>query len=104
MSSNIISLHNTFNAQSNVYDLSLVQFVGVWDYENMKCDIYESIKQAAKHEYNYSTIPAKLTGKLDNMAKQNDMYPIYNSDFKHSQHFFQMGLDFFIYTTTFREL
>lgn len=93
MSSNIISLHNTFNAQSNVYDLSLVQFVGLWNYENMKCDIYEPIKQAAKNEIH-----------INNTIKENHSYPIYNSDFKHSQKYFQIGLDFFIYTTSFKEL
>ncbi|MGX2973416.1 DUF6402 family protein, partial [Helicobacter sp. T3_23-1059] len=74
------------------------QPIGVWDYENIKCDIVESIKQVAKYEYNSFTIPTKLIGEFDNMTKQNNIYPIYNSDFKQSQQFFQMGLDFFIYT------
>ena len=69
------------------------QPIGVWDYENIKCDIYDSIKQAAKSKI-----------KSDNMIKENHIYPIYNSDFKQSQQFFQMGLDFFIYTTSFKEL
>ncbi|MGX3046032.1 DUF6402 family protein [Helicobacter sp. T3_23-1056] len=80
------------------------QPIGVWDYDNMKCDIYESIKQAAKHKYNSYTILTKFAGESDNMSKENNIYPIYNSDFKQSQKSFQMGLDFFIYTTSFKEL
>ena len=69
------------------------QPIGVWDYENIKCDIYASIKQVAKSKI-----------KSDNMLKENHSYPIYNSDFKQSQKSFQIGLDFFIYTTSFKEL
>ncbi|MGX2973345.1 DUF6402 family protein, partial [Helicobacter sp. T3_23-1059] len=93
-----------FNNEINNNGKEKDQPIGVWDYENIKCDIYDSIKQVAKYEYNSFTIPTKLIGEFDNMTKQNNIYPIYNSDFKHSQHFFQMGLDFFIYTTNFKDI
>lgn len=98
MSSNIISLHNTFNAQSNVYDLSLVQFVGLWDYDKMEFIVSNS-----------SWITFKEATSLDNIfstenIKRANKNKMFNQNYQNTQKYFNLGLDFIVTSKNFKNL
>ena len=70
------------------------QPIGVWDYENVGFDLFYSVIQ-----YRQSRI---FGGKSSSPAPF--LFFLYNSDFKKSQDCFNLGLDFFLYSSTFLDI
>ena len=71
-----------------------MQFVGAWDYENVEFDLFYSVIQ-----YRQSRI---FGGKSSSPAPF--LFFLYNSDFKKSQDCFNLGLDFFLYSSAFLDI
>lgn len=69
------------------------QPIGVWDYDDVKCNIHNSIRQYAKSAY--------LVLKPISIEEKENRYILYNSHFKESQTSFNLGCDFFLYTPAF---
>lgn len=70
------------------------QPIGVWDYENVGFDLFYSVIQ-----YRQSRI---FGGKSSSPAPF--LFFLYNSDFKKSQDCFNLGLDFFLYSSAFLDI
>ncbi|TLE09186.1 hypothetical protein [Helicobacter bilis] len=70
------------------------QPIGVWDYENVGFDLFYSIIQ-----YRQSRI---FGGKSSSPVPFS--FFLYNSHFKKSQTHFNLGLDFFLYSSTFLDI
>ena len=73
------------------------QPIGVWDYENVGIDVYNTGKQYLKTEF------VLLDLALSIETKEN-RHILYNSHFKKSQAHFNLGCDFFLYSSTFLDM
>ena len=85
------------------------QPIGVWDYENVGFDLYNSIQQYLGDEakFNIKGVnidlrkPARMAFSIE--TKEN-RHILYNSHFKKSQAHFNLGCDFFLYSSTFLDM
>ena len=70
------------------------QPIGVWDYENVGFDLFYSVIQYRQSRIfgSKSSSPAPF------------LFFLYNSDFKKSQDCFNLGCDFFLYSSTFLDM
>ncbi|HEH5497310.1 TPA: hypothetical protein SHD65_001716 [Campylobacter coli] len=90
---------DTVNFNNNGSD----QPIGVWDYENVRFDLYNSIMQYAGENTKKRMGDAISTLIFPIKEKENN-YILYNSNFKKSQQSFNLGLDFFLYSSTFLDM
>ncbi len=85
------------------------QPIGVWDYENVGFDLYNSIQQYLGDEakFNIKGVnidlrkPARMAFSIE--TKEN-RHILYNSHFKKSQAHFNLGCDFFLYSSAFLDM
>ena len=85
------------------------QPIGVWDYENVGFDLYNSIQQYLGDEakFNIKGVnidlrkPARMAFSIE--TKEN-RHILYNSHFKKSQDCFNLGCDFFLYSSAFLDM
>ncbi|WP_052096541.1 DUF6402 family protein [Helicobacter trogontum] len=82
-----------------------MQFVGAWDYENVGFDLFYSVIQ-----YRQSRIRDKFPDMLTTIFGTKSTSPtpflffLYNSDFLRAKQHFNLGLDFFLYSSTFLDI
>ena len=76
------------------------QPIGVWDYENVGIDLYNSIMQYKK------AFPQEkfINFDIKHTPSESFLFSLYNSNFKKSQIYFNLGLDFFLYSSTFLDM
>ena len=76
------------------------QPIGVWDYENVGFDLYYSIMQYKK------AFPQEkfINFDIKHTSSESFLFSLYNSNFKKSQTYFNLGLDFFLYSFTFLDM
>lgn len=76
------------------------QPIGVWDYENVGFDLYNSIMQYKK------AFPQEkfINFDIKHTPSESFLFSLYNSNFKKSQIYFNLGLDFFLYSSTFLDM
>lgn len=80
---------DTVNFNNNGSD----QPIGAWDYEKVGFDLYNSIMQYRNTKFHFKyTSPKSL------------LFPLYNSDFLKTKQYFNLGLDFFLYSSTFLDM
>lgn len=76
------------------------QPIGVWDYENVGFDLYNSIMQ-----YKKAFLQEKFVNfDIKHTPSESFLFSLYNSNFKKSQKHFNLGLDFFLYSSTFLDM
>ncbi|MCW1356006.1 hypothetical protein OLQ17_07735 [Campylobacter jejuni] len=80
---------NTVNFNNNGSD----QLIGAWDYEKVGFDLYNSIMQYRNTKFHF-----KYT------SPKSFLFPLYNSDFLKTKQYFNLGLDFFLYSSTFLDM
>ncbi|WP_072237161.1 hypothetical protein [Campylobacter coli] len=80
---------DTVNFNNNGSD----QPIGVWDYEKVGFDLYNSIMQYRNTKFHF-----KYT------SPKSFLFPLYNSDFLKTKQYFNLGLDFFLYSSTFLDM
>ncbi|WP_337201893.1 DUF6402 family protein [Campylobacter sp. W0014] len=69
------------------------QTIGAWDYEKVGFDLYNSIMQYRNTKFHF-----KYT------SPKSFLFPLYNSDFLKTKQYFNLGLDFFLYSSTFLDI
>ncbi|EAH4708508.1 hypothetical protein F1O96_09080 [Campylobacter jejuni] len=80
---------DTVNFNNNGSD----QPIGAWDYEKVGFDLYNSIMQYRNTKFHF-----KYT------SPKSFLFPLYNSDFLKTKQYFNLGLDFFLYSSTFLDM
>ncbi|EEA6200576.1 hypothetical protein WOA44_001788 [Campylobacter jejuni] len=80
---------DTVNFNNNGSD----QLIGAWDYEKVGFDLYNSIMQYRNTKFHF-----KYT------SPKSFLFPLYNSDFLKTKQYFNLGLDFFLYSSTFLDM
>ncbi|EPU0072217.1 DUF6402 family protein [Campylobacter jejuni] len=80
---------DTVNFNNNGSD----QPIGAWDYEKVGFDLYNSIMQYRNPKFHF-----KYT------SPKSFLFPLYNSDFLKTKQYFNLGLDFFLYSSTFLDM
>ncbi|EOH1375025.1 hypothetical protein ACLQ77_001796 [Campylobacter jejuni] len=80
---------DTVNFNNNGSD----QPIGAWDYEKVGFDLYNSIMQYQNTKFHF-----KYT------SPKSFLFPLYNSDFLKTKQYFNLGLDFFLYSSTFLDM
>ncbi|EAJ7751183.1 hypothetical protein G4F62_001910 [Campylobacter jejuni] len=80
---------DTVNFNNNGSD----QPIGAWDYEKVGFDLYNSIMQYRNTKFHF-----KYT------SPKSFLLPLYNSDFLKTKQYFNLGLDFFLYSSTFLDM
>ncbi|EAH9076814.1 hypothetical protein EXD38_07410 [Campylobacter jejuni] len=80
---------DTVNFNNNGSD----QPIGAWDYEKVGFDLYNSIMQYRNTKFHF-----KYT------SPKSFLFLLYNSDFLKTKQYFNLGLDFFLYSSTFLDM
>lgn len=80
---------DTMNFNNNGSD----QPIGAWDYEKVGFDLYNLIMQYRNTKFHF-----KYT------SPKSFLFPLYNSDFLKTKQYFNLGLDFFLYSSTFLDM
>ncbi|EAL6614132.1 hypothetical protein DSU46_02375 [Campylobacter jejuni] len=80
---------DTVNFNNNGSD----QPIGAWDYKKVGFDLYNSIMQYRNTKFHF-----KYT------SPKSFLFPLYNSDFLKTKQYFNLGLDFFLYSSTFLDM
>ncbi|XAK36876.1 hypothetical protein AAH951_04505 [Campylobacter coli] len=80
---------DTVNFNNNGSD----QPIGAWDYEKVGFDLYNSIMQYRNTKFHF-----KYT------SPKSFLFPLYNADFLKTKQYFNLGLDFFLYSSTFLDM
>ncbi|EFP5425707.1 hypothetical protein H1G76_001783, partial [Campylobacter coli] len=78
---------DTVNFNNNGSD----QPIGAWDYEKVGFDLYNSIMQYRNTKFHFKYTSPKS-------------FLFYNSDFLKTKQYFNLGLDFFLYSSTFLDM
>lgn len=80
---------DTVNFNNNGSD----QPIGAWDYEKVGFDLYNSIMQYRDTKFHFK-----------HTSPKSFLFPLYNSDFLKTKQYFNLGLDFFLYSSTFLDM
>ena len=74
------------------------QFVGVWDYEKMEFKIAKSSRKVLREQSGTTSIVA-----IENI-KQSNEYKMFNQNYQNTQKYFNLGCNFRILTSAFKDI
>ncbi|PZT47582.1 hypothetical protein B6S12_08440 [Helicobacter valdiviensis] len=97
--------NHIFNEDGSIKELG--QPVGAWDYNEVKFD--RDVSESQLWHYfalQKDFIPDIIGLEYDEIPanKQNKIYPNYNHEYQLTQKHFNLGLDFFLYSSTFLDM
>ena len=77
---------------------SPMQFVGAWNYDKMECKMAKSFREVLREQSGTTSIVI-----IENIKQLNENR-IFNQNYQNTQKYFNLGCDFRILTSTFKDI